>query len=149
MSVATLWTRCGHSKRSLMTVQPRTMAASKEWHIRASWSLDDLVDAMAKHFGYADRTGLIKSLIRGCALVGRNSNHAMLLRLSHEPPAVQDKIDAELCRMWKERESIAEGPMKKLAEKIAAQTGRAPNTVLKLTAEQIIERARRNNGSGE
>lgn len=115
--------------------------------MRASWSLDDLVTAMAEHFGYANRTALLKSMIRGAALVGRNSNHAMLLRLSQEPPAVQDKIDAELCRMWKDGESIAEGPMKKLAERIAAETGRAPETVLALTAQEIIARAR--NGSAE
>lgn len=121
---------------------------SKEWHLRASWSLDDLADAMVKHFGYADRTALLKSMIRGCALVGRQSNHAMLLRLSRESPAVQDKIDEEICRMWRDGESLVEGVMKKMAEQVAGETGLAPDTVLEVTAVEIIARARRD-GAGE
>lgn len=123
------------------------MAASKEWHLRASWSLDNLAESMARHFGYADRTAFIKSLVRGCALVGRRGNHAMLIRLSHEPPAVQDKIDAEICRMWREVESIDEGHMRKMAERASAETGMTPETVLEVTALEIILRAR--NGSEE
>ena len=47
--------------------------ASKEWHLRASWPLDKLATEMATDYGYADRTALLKSMIRLGAMLGHDS----------------------------------------------------------------------------
>ncbi len=75
--------------------------ASKEWHLRASWSLDKLATEMATHYGYADRTALLKSMIRLGAMLGQESPvHKELHLIAEETPMLQDKIDAELLRRW-------------------------------------------------
>jgi hypothetical protein len=75
--------------------------ASKEWHLRASWSLDKLATEMATHYGYADRTALLKSMIRLGAMLGQESPvHKALHMIAEETPMLQDKTDAELLRRW-------------------------------------------------
>lgn len=118
------------------------MATSKEWHTRASWSLDELANEMARHFGYPDRTALLKSMIRGCALVGATANHSLLLRLARESPAMQDKIDAEMLRRWRAKEVVMEGPLTEMAKRVMQQTGVPTNYVMNMAAEDIIEKVR-------
>lgn len=118
--------------------------------MRASWSLDELASHIVNHYRYRDKTALFKSLIRGTALIGKESDHSMLVRLSHEPPAVQDKLDAELLRRWHAGETIGLGPLTRLVREVAKRTGHGPAVVMAAAADELIATARvsaRANGS--
>jgi hypothetical protein len=109
---------------------------SKEWHMRASWALDELAGELWKHFDYPDKTALVKGLVRYCALVDKSKPHGMTARLAREPAWVQDKIDAEILRMWRAGEHL-HGQM---LEKLIAETRAAGDGVA--LAEGLIRKAK-------
>lgn len=75
--------------------------ASKTWRLRSSWSLDELAEKIGKHYGYTDRTAFLKSAVRFMALLGHEAGcHTALKQLAAESPGRQDRIDAELLRLW-------------------------------------------------
>lgn len=98
---------------------------------------------MAQHFGYADKTALLKSLVRLCALIGRNGiAHTIALPMSHEPPAVQDKIDKELLRMWNANETVDAAYLGRVAVNAAAEAGIEPQALLARAGQELIARVR-------
>lgn len=110
--------------------------------MRASWSLDSLLGEMAAGLGYADKTALTKSLVRICALVGRESPvHAMVLGISHLAPAMQDKVDEEILRMWRTGEAIENQQLAEIVKRLAEEYKVGPNSLLQAAGEQLVKRA--------
>ncbi len=109
--------------------------ASKTWQTRVSWTLDELTGKMALEYGYADRTALIKSMMRLGAMLGPESPyHEMLRDMANETPAVQEKIDGELLRRWEAKHEGMFNSLRSALDAISAALGGKPIRDLVLEA---------------
>lgn len=99
---------------------------NKQVRQRWSWDLDELAGLMAKHFGYADKTALVKGLLRYAARV------TFSVPLSRETPLMQDHIDRLLLAKWKAGDTIHRQQLDEIAKEIATTNEMGDEAAIKI-----------------
>lgn len=113
--------------------------ANKQVSMRWSWALDELAGEMAAHFGYADKTALVKGLLRYAARVDKTIGHTFSLPLSHQTPATQDRIDETLLKKWRAGETIHRQQLDLLAKEAAEANGAEAEKIKAKLAQDFLK----------
>lgn len=118
--------------------------ASKQVRQRWSWALDELAREMAAHYDMPDVSALTRGVLRYLATVDKSTHLTWSRRIAQESPEVQDKIDAELLRMWRAGEHLHGQKFERTIREVLAEEGRddAADRVAELAAEEFIKRVK-------